>query len=147
MKNQNCDSQAEKEIFLFQSIPSGLRGPVSPFFMTKIKLYNFISFTVHGSTIANYCGHYIRPQQREHHSSLIVEIVRVSLRLVFTSDGVGVGVVVGVIRELMTKWKSKIGVVSGVISSTESESEESERFHFLPIPVRLWLRRLWSSEN
>ena len=26
-----------------------------------------------------------------------------SLRLVFTSDGVGVGVVVGVIRELMTK--------------------------------------------
>ena len=35
----------------------------------------------------------------------------------------------------MTKWKSKIGVVSGVINSTESESEESERFHFLPIPL------------
>ena len=27
------------------------------------------------------------------------------------------------------------GVVSGVISSTESESEESECFHFLPIPL------------
>ena len=26
-------------------------------------------------------------------------------------------------------------VVSGVISSTLSESEESERFHFLPIPL------------
>ena len=67
------------------------------------------------------------------------------LRLVFTSDGVGVGVVVGVIRELMTEWKSKIGVVSRVISSTESESEESERFHFFRF--RLRLRRLWSSEN
>ena len=31
--------------------------------------------------------------------------------------------------------KIEIGVVSGVISSTESESEESERFHFLPIPL------------
>ena len=30
----------------------------------------------------------------------------------------------------MTKRKSKIGVVSGVISATESESEEAERFHF-----------------
>ena len=34
------------------------------------------------------------------------------LRLVFTSDGVGVG------------------VVSGVVRATESESEESESFHF-----------------
>ena len=41
-------------------------------------------------------------------------------RLVFTSDGVGVGIVSGVVRALMT------------LSSTESESEESERFHFLP---------------
>ena len=31
--------------------------------------------------------------------------------------------------------KSKIGVVSRVISATESESEESERFHFLPPPL------------
>ena len=45
----------------------------------------------------------------------------------------------------MTQWKSTIGVVSGVISSTESESEESERFHFFRF--RLRLRRLWSSEN
>ena len=29
----------------------------------------------------------------------------------------------------------KIGVVSGVLSSTESQSEESERFHFLLIPL------------
>ena len=53
------------------------------------------------------------------------------LRLVFTSDGVVVGIVDGVVRELTTKRKSKIGVISGVIRSTESESEESERFHFL----------------
>ena len=65
------------------------------------------------------------------------------LRLVFTSDEVGV--VVGIVRELTTMWKSKVGVVSGVISSTESESEESERFHFFRF--RLRLRHLWSSEN
>ena len=53
----------------------------------------------------------------------------VSLGAVFTSDGVGVGVVVGVVRDLMTWRKSKIGVLSGVISSTGSELEESERFH------------------
>ena len=49
----------------------------------------------------------------------------------------------------MTCWKSKIGVVSGVISATESESEESERFHFLPTPLTTpsLTFRLWSSEN
>ena len=49
----------------------------------------------------------------------------------------------------MTWWKSKIGVVSGVISATESESEESERFHFLPTPLTTpsLTFRLWSSEN
>ena len=47
--------------------------------------------------------------------------------LVFTSDRVGVG------------------VVSGVISAKESESEESERFLFFRL--RLWLHRLRSSEN
>ena len=49
----------------------------------------------------------------------------------------------------MTQWKSKIGVVSGVISATESESEESERFHFLPTPLTTpsLTFRLWSSEN
>ena len=45
----------------------------------------------------------------------------------------------------MTKWESKIGVVSGVISSTESESEESEHFHFFQF--RLRLRRSWSSKK
>ena len=49
----------------------------------------------------------------------------------------------------MTKWKSKIGVVSGVISATESESEESESFHSLPTPLTTLLLtfRLWSGEN
>ena len=31
--------------------------------------------------------------------------------------------------------KIKIGVISGVIGTTESKSEESERFHFLLIPL------------
>ena len=35
----------------------------------------------------------------------------------------------------MPKGKSIIGVISGVISATESVSEESERFHFLPTPL------------
>ena len=46
-------------------------------------------------------------------------------RLVFTSDRV----VVGVVRALMTQWNSNIGVVRGVLNATESESEESDRFH------------------
>ena len=65
------------------------------------------------------------------------------VRLVFTSHkplkelgvGVGVGIVSGVVRAHKTLWKSKLGVVSGVLSATESESEESERFHFLPTPL------------
>ena len=51
--------------------------------------------------------------------------------LVFTSDGFGVGILSGVVRALMTLWKSKIGVVS----TTESEWKESERFHLLPTPL------------
>ena len=43
----------------------------------------------------------------------------------------------------MTQWKSKIGVVSGVISATESESDP---FHFFLLCFRLTFR-LWSSEN
>ena len=58
-----------------------------------------------------------------------------SSRLVFISDRVRVMVIVGVIRALMTLWKSKKGVVSRVTSSMESESEESECFHFLAIPL------------
>ena len=50
-----------------------------------------------------------------------------------------------VVRELMAKWKSEIGVVSGVISSKESEEEESERFHFFRF--RLRLRPLCSIKN
>ena len=40
-----------------------------------------------------------------------------------------------------------MGLVSGVIRATESESEESERFHFLHFWLCLWHRRLPSSEN
>ena len=67
------------------------------------------------------------------------------LRLAFTSHkplkefgvgvGVAVGIVSGVVSAQMTLWKSKLGVVSRVLSATESESEESERFHFLPTPL------------
>ena len=47
------------------------------------------------------------------------------------------GVVSGVVRAFMTSENKKIGVVSGVISSMESELEESERFHFLPTPLTI----------
>ena len=49
----------------------------------------------------------------------------------------------------MTYWKSKIGVVSRVISVTKSESEESVRFHFLPTPLTTpsLTFHLWSCEN
>ena len=67
------------------------------------------------------------------------------LRLAFTSHkplkefvvgvGVAVGIVSGVVSAQMTLWKSKLGVVSRVFSATESESEESERFHFPPTPL------------
>ena len=53
-----------------------------------------------------------------------------SLKAGFTSDGVD-GVVVGVVRA------PKIGVVRGVTSLTESESEVSERFHFFRFRLRL----------
>ena len=47
--------------------------------------------------------------------------------MVFSSDGVGVG------------------VVGGVISATESELEESERFHFFRLRLRL-LRLRFASD-
>ena len=42
-------------------------------------------------------------------------VINIILRLVLTSDGVR--------------------VISGVVSMMEMESEESERFHFLPTPL------------
>ena len=60
-----------------------------------------------------------------------------SLRLVFSSNWVGVGVASRVIRALMTEWKSNIGVVREVISTAEVESEELERFHFFRLHFRL----------
>ena len=70
-----------------------------------------------------------------------------SSRLAFTSDGVEV--VNAIVRALMTLWKSKIRVVSAVISTMELESEESEHFHFLSTPITTLALTfcLWSSEN
>ena len=78
---------------------------------------------------------------------LLLSIISADLlRLVFTSDRVGV--ISRVIRALMTWWKSKIQVVSKVITVMESESEESECFHFFRPRLRLrHLRSAWSSEN
>ena len=56
-------------------------------------------------------------------------------RLVFTSDRVGVEIVSGVLRAL----KDLVKILNAVISSAESESEESERFIFFRL--RLSLRR------
>ena len=51
-------------------------------------------------------------------------------RLVFASEGFRVGIVIGVVRALMTLEKSKIGVVRRVIGSTESEWELIRTFPF-----------------
>ena len=54
----------------------------------------------------------------------------IALRLVFTSDGVGVGVV----KALRNLLKTKNGVVRGVISAT-SEVRRIRTFPFLPTPL------------
>ena len=74
--------------------------------------------------------------ESEKTSVQVSAVPKLTVLPVFTSAysdgvGVGVGVRVVVIREVM-----KIGVVSGVISSTESESEKSERFHFFRFRLR-----------
>ena len=45
----------------------------------------------------------------------------------------GVKITRGVVRALISLWKSNIGVLSRVISLTELELEETELFHFLLI--------------
>ena len=45
----------------------------------------------------------------------------------------GVKIIRGVVRALISLWKSNIGVLSRVISLTELELEETELFHFLLI--------------
>ena len=99
----------------------------------SIKNYFFqhhnITITVKGESET--CRFLKSPYLELPRSLLLTSFSRLAaLRLVFTGNGVRLGVVVEVLRELMTQWKSKIGVAS-VISSTESESEEWERFHFL----------------
>ena len=64
---------------------------------------------------------------------LFLDDVQKRLRLVHTSDGIGIGSA----RSVMIQCKSKRGIGSGVGSSTESESEGSEEFLFLPIPLPL----------
>ena len=106
--------------------------------------YLYFSFLMFWCTKNRRLGMIVMPvQDLKFLGKQIFRLFLIFLRLVFASDGVGVAV--GVIRELMAWWKLKIGVVSRVISSTESESEESERFHFRRF--RLQLRRLWSSET
>ena len=69
--------------------------------------------------------------------------------LAYISDRirVGVGVVVVVIRSTyaLVKIENRSRKLSYAINTTESESEDSERFQFFQF--RLPLRRLWSSEN
>jgi len=57
------------------------------------------------------------------------------LGLVHTSDGIGNVVGIGSARNVTIQCKSKSGIVSGVGSSMESESEGSEEFLFLPIQL------------
>ena len=66
----------------------------------------------------------------------------IALRLVFTSDGVGV------VKALRNLLKTKNGVVRGVISAT-SEVRRIKTFPFLPTPLTTpsLTFRLWSSEN
>ena len=66
---------------------------------------------------------YIRPSITQRRSPVCM------LRLVYTSDGIGIG------RILTIMCKSKNGVVRGIGSVTESESEGSEGFLVLPIPL------------
>ena len=65
--------------------------------------------------------------------------------LIFTTVEVGVEIVSVFVRALMTRWKSKIGIVSGVISVTEWESKNQNVFS--SSRLRLWLRRLRCIEN
>ena len=52
-----------------------------------------------------------------------------SIRSLHTSDGIGSA------RSVTIQCKSKSGIVRGVGSSTESQSEGSEEFLFRPIPL------------
>ena len=72
-----------------------------------------------------------------------------TLRLVFTSDEGGVGVVSGVARVLMTWWKSKIGVCKPNHKSNGIRVGRIRTFPFLPTPLTTPLLTfgLWSKEN
>ena len=59
------------------------------------------------------------------------------LGLVHTSDRIGNGVGIRSAKSVMIQCKSKRGIGSVVGCSTESESEGSEGFLFLPIPLLL----------
>ena len=74
-----------------------------------------------------------------------VNKVHLLLRLVFTSNGITVGIISIDVRALMTLWKSKIGVISRVISALD----QSRRNQNVSIFFRLclWLSNWRSSEN
>ena len=73
----------------------------------------------------------------EHLIHLKLIKIKECLGLVHTSDGIGSGIGIGSARSVTIQCKSKRGIVSGVGSSTESESQGSEEFIFLPIPLSL----------
>ena len=51
-------------------------------------------------------------------------------------------------KRVLTKWKSEVGVISKVISATESESKESEHFYFFHLCLRLrHLRSIYDLEK
>ena len=74
-----------------------------------------------------------------------VNKVHLLLRLVFTSNGITVGIISIDVRALLTLWKSKIGVISRVISALD----QSRRNQNVSIFFRLclWLSNWRSSEN
>ena len=74
-----------------------------------------------------------------------VNKVHLLLRLVFTSNGITVRIISIDVRALMTLWKSKIGVISRVISALD----QSRRNQNVSIFFRLclWLSNWRSSEN
>ena len=74
----------------------------------------------------------------------------IRLRLVFTSDGVGGGIVGGVVRALMILWQSKIGVMSWTASWARRNRSQNGIRTFPSGPytlvsiffrLSLWLRR------
>ena len=68
---------------------------------------------------------------------IITSLLSRRLKAVHTCDGIGSRVGIGSARSVTIQCKLNNGIGSGVRRSTESESEGSEEFLFLPIPLLL----------